>query len=128
VYDTYRGGPAAPFDKAGLTGRSGPFAAFSQTLANVTDDIGRRRTFNTAIAAVMSSERAWPSSRRASRRIEASSREALEIGRSDLSPIIPQRDACAVADWVHRTALIESHAQGRTPKHAIHPRCKWSYK
>ena len=60
-----------------------------QTLVKVSDDIGRRRTFNTAIAAVMEllnsvvrAETATPSDR-------AVIQEALELSLLMLSPIVP---------------------------------------
>ena len=54
VHEHVSRGPAAPLDKAALTEAQRALRRQShQTLAKVTDDIGRRRTFNTAIAAVM---------------------------------------------------------------------------
>jgi leucyl-tRNA synthetase len=66
-----------------------------QTLAKVTDDIGRRRTFNTAIAAAMELLNAWRNIRRPRQRGGGSPQdrsvmqEALEIAVLGLSPIIP---------------------------------------
>ena len=78
-----------------------------QTLAKVTDDIGRRRTFNTAIAAVMELLNAAgqvPAEHAAGSRVM---QEALEIAVLALSPIIPH---VAHAMWQalgHATALID---------------------
>ena len=54
VHDHVLQGPATPLDKAALDDAQRAIRRQAHhTLAKVTDDIGRRRTFNTAIAAVM---------------------------------------------------------------------------
>jgi leucyl-tRNA synthetase len=60
-----------------------------QTLAKVTDDIGRRRTFNTAIAAVMELANALGKFDDASETGRRVRHEALEIIVLVLSPIVP---------------------------------------
>jgi len=60
-----------------------------QTLAKVTDDIGRRRTFNTAIAAVMELANALGKVEDGSDAARAVRQEALEFMTLMLSPIVP---------------------------------------
>ena len=60
-----------------------------QTLAKVTDDIGRRRTFNTAIAVVMELVNALGRSEEQSDQARAVRQEALELVTLMLSPIVP---------------------------------------
>ena len=78
-----------------------------QTLAKVTDDLGRRRTFNTAIAAVMEllnaivrHEGATPASR-------AVVHEALEIAVLVLSPVIPHVTHALWHELGHTGAIID---------------------
>ncbi len=60
-----------------------------QTLSKVSDDIGRRRTFNTAIASVMELLNAVSKSDDSSAPANAVRQEALEFAVLTLSPIIP---------------------------------------
>ncbi|MCR4347020.1 MAG: leucine--tRNA ligase [Sulfuricaulis sp.] len=60
-----------------------------QTLSKVSDDIGRRRTFNTAIASVMELLNAVSKSDESSASANAVRQEALEFAVLTLSPIIP---------------------------------------
>ena len=89
-----------------------------QTLAKVTDDIGRRRTFNTAIAAVMELLNALGQIRgRTARRPRPVVQEALEIAVIALSPIMPHVDPRAVARARPRAALIDERVAGAsTPR------------
>ncbi len=90
VHGHAAGGPAGKVDAAGLTEPQRALRRqVHQTLAKVSDDIGRRRTFNTAIAAVMEllnsvvrAETATPADR-------AVIHEALELSLLMLSPIVP---------------------------------------
>jgi leucyl-tRNA synthetase len=78
-----------------------------QTLAKVSDDIGRRRTFNTAIAAVMELLNAVA---RYAPRTETDRRivqEALEIAVVGLSPIIPHVTHALWRELGHAVALID---------------------
>lgn len=59
------------------------------TISKVTDDIGRRYTFNTAIAAVMELSNALSQAKDASSNGRAIMREGLEMAILLLSPIIP---------------------------------------
>ena len=90
VYTHAAGGPAGQVDAAALNeAQCALRRQVHQTLAKVSDDIGRRRTFNTAIAAVMEllnsvvrAETATPTDR-------AVIQEALELSLLMLSPIVP---------------------------------------
>ena len=64
-------------------------ASAHQTLAKVTSDIARRRTFNTAIAAVMELLNAVGHYRHSGDGARAVRQEALEIAVLALSPIVP---------------------------------------
>jgi leucyl-tRNA synthetase len=78
-----------------------------QTLAKVTDDIGRRRTFNTAIAAVMELLNVlakYPQTTPVDRSVM---HEALEIAVLALSPIIPHVTHALWRELGHSTALID---------------------
>jgi leucyl-tRNA synthetase len=78
-----------------------------QTLAKVGADIGRRRTFNTAIAAVMELLNAIGHYGETEPRARSVRQEALEIAVLALSPIVPH---IAHALWLalgHRTAVID---------------------
>ncbi len=77
------------------------------TLAKVTDDIGRRRTFNTAIAAVMELLNALAKSTPAAPRDRAVVQEALEIAVLCLSPIIPHATHALWRALGHSAAIID---------------------
>jgi leucyl-tRNA synthetase len=108
VYDHVSQGPAAPLDKAALTEAQRVMRRQSHhTLAKVTDDIGRRRTFNTAIAAVMELLNALAKFPRGSPQDRGVSQEALEIAVLTLSPIIPHVTHALWRDLGHRAALVD---------------------
>jgi leucyl-tRNA synthetase len=108
VYDHVSRGPAAPLDKSGLTEPQRALRRQShQTLAKVTDDIGRRRTFNTAIAAVMELLNAVARFPQAGAQDRSVSQEALEIAVLTLSPIIPHVTHALWFGLGHSTALID---------------------
>jgi leucyl-tRNA synthetase len=78
-----------------------------QTLAKVTDDIGRRRTFNTAIASVMELLNAVGKFTVHSAADRGVVHEALEIAVLALSPIIPHVTHALWRELGHATALID---------------------
>jgi leucyl-tRNA synthetase len=78
-----------------------------QTLAKVTDDIGRRRTFNTAIAAVMELLNALSKHRESTPLDRSVIREGLDIAVLALSPIIPHVTHVLWRELGHATALID---------------------
>ena len=79
-----------------------------QTLAKVTDDIGRRRTFNTAIASVMELLNALGKFEDASPAGRAVRHEAIEICVSVLSPIVPHATHALWSALGHNEALIDA--------------------
>jgi len=84
------GGPAPPVTGVELTGaRKDLRRQVHQTLAKVGDDIGRRRTFNTAIAAVMELLNAVNRAEVSTPADRAVIQEALDLMVLMLSPIVP---------------------------------------
>jgi leucyl-tRNA synthetase len=78
-----------------------------QTLAKVTDDIGRRRTFNTAVAAVMELMNAVARFPQHDATDRAVAHEALEMAVLALSPIVPHVTHALWRELGHERALIE---------------------
>jgi leucyl-tRNA synthetase len=78
-----------------------------QALAKVTDDIGRRRTFNTAISAVMELLNALSKFTVQSPADRQVSHEALEIAVLSLSPIIPHVTHALWQALGHDRAIID---------------------
>ena len=78
-----------------------------QTLAKVTDDIGRRRTFNTAISSVMELLNALSKHPQDAAQDRSVAHEALEIAVLALSPIIPHVTHALWRELGHSTALID---------------------
>jgi len=79
-----------------------------QTLAKVTDDIGRRRTFNTAIAAVMELANALGRNEDQSSQARAVRQEALELTTIMLSPIVPYIAHVLWTALGHSDAVIDA--------------------
>jgi leucyl-tRNA synthetase len=101
-------GPAPALDPAGL----GPAQRdlrrqVHQTLAKVSDDLGRRRTFNTAIAAVMELLNALLRADDASPQGRAVMQEALELAVLMLSPVVPHATHALWQALGHDGALID---------------------
>jgi leucyl-tRNA synthetase len=90
VYDHAQSGPAPALDVQALTavGRELRHAAH-QALAKVTGDIGRRRAFNTAIAAVMELLNAVARYDDPEPQARAVRQESLQIAVLALAPIVP---------------------------------------
>ncbi|BAV33050.1 leucyl-tRNA synthetase [Sulfuricaulis limicola] len=78
-----------------------------QTLAKVTDDIGRRRTFNTAIASVMELLNAVSKLDDGSAPARAVRQEALEFAVLTLSPIVPHVCHALWHTLGHKEAVID---------------------
>jgi leucyl-tRNA synthetase len=90
VHQHVQAGAAPAVDIAALdAGQKALRRAAHQTLAKVTDDIGRRRTFNTAIAAVMELLNTVGRFDDASLQGRAVRQEAFSIVAVALSPIVP---------------------------------------
>jgi len=102
------GGAPAALDKASLTEAQRALRRQAHhTLAKVTDDIGRRRTFNTAIAAVMELLNALAKFPPDTVQDRSVIHEALEIAVLSLSPIIPHVTHALWRELGHDTALID---------------------
>ncbi|HXQ64667.1 MAG TPA: leucine--tRNA ligase [Steroidobacteraceae bacterium] len=78
-----------------------------QTLAKVTDDFGRRRTFNTAIAAVMELLNAVHGFDEEGPQARAVVHEALEIAVLTLSPVTPHLAHALWRELGHERAVID---------------------
>jgi leucyl-tRNA synthetase len=111
VYDHVASGVPARLtdvDKAGLDDAQRSLRRLAhQTLAKVTDDIGRRRTFNTAIASVMELLNALGKHEARSAQDRGVTQEALEIAVLALSPIIPHVTHALWRELGHARALID---------------------
>jgi leucyl-tRNA synthetase len=90
VYDHVQGGAAPALDRSALdAGQQALRRKLHQTLAKVSDDIGRRYTFNTAIAACMELMNELGRLGDTSPQGRAVMQEALEITVLMLAPIVP---------------------------------------
>jgi leucyl-tRNA synthetase len=108
VYEHVSGGAVAPLDKAGLDDAQRAIRRQAHhTLGKVTDDIGRRRTFNTAIAAVMELLNALAKIPQRTSQDRSVMHEALEIAVIALSPIIPHATHVLWGELGHSKALID---------------------
>jgi leucyl-tRNA synthetase len=108
VHDHVVRGAAAPLDKSDLNDAQRNIRRQAhQTLAKITDDIGRRRTFNTAIAAAMELLNALAKFPQVSPQDRSVMQEALEIAVLGLSPIIPHVTHAMWRALGHHTALID---------------------
>ena len=108
VHAHVHGGPADRPDRAAL---DGPQRALRQqvhqTLAKVGDDIGRRRTFNTAIAAVMELLNALARFPDASAQGRAVMQEALDLVVLMLSPFVPHAARALWQALGHATDVVD---------------------
>lgn len=93
VADVINAGPAAPLSAAELAGLNNEQKVLRRelhkTIAKVTDDIGRRYTFNTAIAAVMELSNKLQRASLESSQDRAVMHEAVRAVLQMLNPIIP---------------------------------------
>ena len=90
VYEHVAAGPAPALDASALTGAQRELRRTAhQALAKATDDIGRRRNFNTAIAAIMELLNAVRRCSDMSAQGRAVRQEALQIAVLVLAPITP---------------------------------------
>ena len=90
--------------------------AAHQALAKAGDDIGRRRNFNTAIAAVMELLNAVTRLADPSPQGRAVQQEALEIATLALAPIIPHVGHALWQALGHSTALIDERWPAPDPR------------
>jgi leucyl-tRNA synthetase len=108
VHDHLSQGALVPLDKSALNdAQRGIRRQAHQSLAKITDDIGRRRTFNTAIAAAMELLNALAKHPHSSPQDRGVIQEGLEIAVLGLSPIIPHVTHALWRALGHRRALID---------------------
>jgi leucyl-tRNA synthetase len=108
VHDHVALGLATALDRSALTETQRTLRRQAhQTLAKVTDDLGRRRTFNTAIAAVMELMNALAKFAAVSPQDRGIVQETLEIAVLGLSPIIPHVTHVLWRALGHDRALID---------------------
>ena len=108
VHEHVQAGPAAALDIPALDAEQKALRRVAhQTLAKVTDDIGRRRTFNTAIAAVMELLNALGRFSDPSAQGRAVRQEACTIVAVCLSPIVPHVCHALWQALGHAGALID---------------------
>jgi leucyl-tRNA synthetase len=103
--------PVGALDVAGIELRR----QAHQTLTKVTADIGRRRVFNTAIAAVMELLNAVSRYIDSSAAARAVRQEALEISVLLLSPIVPHVTHVLWQELGHERALIDERWPAADP-------------
>lgn len=102
------GGPVAEIDTAALDDAQKDLRRKThQTIAKISDDVGRRYTFNTAVAASMELLNAINKFEDASDAGRAVEREALEAVVLMLSPIVPHICHELWQQLGHSTALID---------------------
>jgi leucyl-tRNA synthetase len=108
VFDHVSAGLATPLDKQALSAAARELRHKThQTLVKVTTDIGKRRTFNTAISAVMELLNAVGDYREQGEAAQAVRHEALEIAVLALSPIIPHAAHALWQSLGHTRAVID---------------------
>jgi leucyl-tRNA synthetase len=108
VHEHVSKGAVSPLDKSALDDAQRAIRRQAHhTLAKVTDDIGRRRTFNTAIAAVMELLNALSKFAQRTPADRSVMQETLEIAVLGLSPIIPHATHAMWRALGHSTALID---------------------
>ena len=108
VYEHVSAGVAPPLDRGALAPKQRELRrAAHQALAKATDDIGRRRNFNTAIAAIMELLNAVGRFDDASPAGRAVRHEALSIATVVLAPITPHVCHALWQALGHTSALID---------------------
>ena len=108
VYEHRKAGAPPPLDAAALTGPQRELRRQAhQALAKATDDIGRRRNFNTAIAAMMELLNAIRGAEDSSPQGRAVRQEALAIEVLVLAPITPHLSHALWRALGHATAPID---------------------
>jgi leucyl-tRNA synthetase len=106
--DHAAGGPAPAIDAGALTDAQKDLRRKThQTIGKISDDIGRRSSFNTAIAAAMELLNAVNKLDDASAAGRAVEREALEAVVLMLSPIVPHICHALWQELGHKTPLID---------------------
>jgi len=108
VYGLVDGGAAGPPDAAALDrGQRELRRRVHETLAKVSDDLGRRRMFNTAIAAVMELYHSLAVFQDTSPQGRAVMQEALDLVVLMMSPIIPHASQAMWRALGHATLIVD---------------------
>jgi leucyl-tRNA synthetase len=108
VHAHVEAGPAAALDAAALAGPARELRRkVHETVAKVGDDIGRRRMFNTAIAAVMELYNALSAFQDRTAQGRAVLQEALELVVLVLSPVIPHASQAMWRALGHATLAVD---------------------
>ncbi len=108
VHQHVSAGETPVLDAAALSGAGRDLRRqVHEMLAKVTTDIGRRRTFNTAIAAVMELMNAVARFEDRSPQGRAVVQEALEIAVLALSPVVPHACHTLWRELGHSTAIVD---------------------
>jgi leucyl-tRNA synthetase len=108
VYEHVAAGPAPRLETAALSPAQRELRRTAHlALAKATDDIGRRRNFNTAIAAMMELLNAVGRLGAAAPQDRATRQEALEIATLVLSPIVPHVCHALWRELGHAGAIID---------------------
>jgi leucyl-tRNA synthetase len=117
VYEHVSAGPAPALERAALTPAQRDLRrAAHQALAKASDDIGRRRHFNTAIAAVMELLNNIGRFADTSAQGRAVRHEALNIAVLVLAPITPHVCHALWRELGHDTALIDERWPAPDPQ------------
>jgi leucyl-tRNA synthetase len=117
VYQHVGAGPAGSLDADALTAAQRDLRRqVHETLAKVTVDIGRRRTFNTAIAAVMELMNALGRFEDRSTQGRAVVQEALEIVVLVLSPVVPHACHALWHELGHAQAVVDAPWPAPAPR------------
>ncbi len=102
-------GPVAPLDRAALAdGSRALHRKTHATIAKVSDDFGRRQTFNTAIAAVMELLNDITRLDQDAPQAAAVEREALETAVLLLAPVVPHIAQALWRHLGHNTPLVDA--------------------
>jgi leucyl-tRNA synthetase len=108
VHQHVAGGAAPALDAAALSGPQRDLRRqLHEALAKVTTDVGRRRTFNTAIAAVMELMNSLARFEDRSPQGRAVVQEALEIVVLVLSPVVPHACHALWRELGHAGAVVD---------------------
>ena len=108
VHQHVSAGAAGKVDKAALdAGQQAIRRQVHETLVKVTNDLGKRRTFNTAIAAVMELMNALAKFDDASKQGRAVMQEALETVVLVLSPVVPHACHALWQSLGHSRAVVD---------------------
>jgi len=108
VHQHVAGGAAPALDAAALSGTQRDLRRqVHEALAKVTTDVGRRRTFNTAIAAVMELMNSLARFEDRSPQGRAVVQEALEIVVLVLSPVVPHACHALWRELGHAGAVVD---------------------